>query len=621
MKRYIWHLFFILLCIPSFAQKPKITRVDPPNWWVGMPIPELELMFYGENLGETEVTLDKEDGSAQIVEVFHAENPNYLFVKLMLDATLQPGAESLVFRMKNQDSGKEITYAYELRSRSQEANRIAGLNSSDLIYLIMPDRFANGDPGNDVDKKANETELDRNEMFKRHGGDLKGITNHLDYLKDLGATALWLNPVQENNQPATSYHGYAITDHYAIDTRLGDQEDYLQLEKECRNRNMKLIMDVVYNHVGNEHFFIRDLPEKDWIHQHDEFTKTNYRAPVLLDPYAAEQDKKIMSDGWFDKHMPDLNQQNPRVANYLFQNNVWWIETAGIDALRIDTYAYSDLRFMEETVQKLKICYPNLGIFGETWVHGTPIQAFFADNKMKLNGINSTLPGVTDFQLNYAISEALNGNFGWTDGVNRLYYTMAKDYMYEDPSRNVLFLDNHDVSRFYSVVGEDFAKYKMGIAWLMTCRGIPMIYYGTEILMKNYADPDGKVREDFPGGWAGDATNKFNASGRTAEENEAFNYVQTLANWRRNTPVVQSGKTMQFIPEDGVYVYFRYDKDAAVMVIMNSNSENKTLKLNRFQERFKGYKSAKDVTTGKKMELGAELTAPGKTTWVLELGK
>lgn len=553
----------------------------------------------------------------------HWDHSDFMAILLELDSDIQPGS----FRIKfTHADGGQISVPYALKKRERDPRDIEGVDASDFIYLIMPDRFANGNPSNDIVKGTRQASIYRDSMFQRHGGDLQGILDHLDYLNQLGVTALWLNPVQENDQPKESYHGYAITDHYRIDPRLGDNELYKRLVSSAKAKGMKMVMDVVYNHWGDQHYLYRNgLPSEAWVHRHDVFFKTSYRAPTLMDPHASAYDKHKFTHGWFDHHMPDLDQTNPHLAAYLIQNTIWWVEYAGLHGLRIDTYAYADQEFMSDLVRAVLREYPTLGIFGETWVHGNAVQSWFTDNRVD-EGNDSPLPGVTDFQLYYSINDALGKDMGWTEGVSRMYYTLAKDFLYKDPLRNCLFLDNHDLSRFYSMVNQDFAKFKMGIAWLLTMRGIPQIYYGTEILMKNYADPDGKVREDFPGGWPNDPTNKFKSYGRNATENSAFNYIKTLAAYRKSNPVLQFGKLTQFVPDEGLYVYFRHNqegdasaRDKAVMVMMNCTKAEKTVKMDRFREFLGGKSKMKDVVTGKNIPLGSDFKIDAWTALVLEV--
>lgn len=600
---FIWLLF----ALPFFVSAQWIQKTAPTHWFTGMANPNFELIVYGEDMGSAKVSLDHP--GIHLVKTEKAPNPNYLYLHLKTDDSAQPGTVEIKFKKGR----KKETLSYEFKAKR---NRERGIDGSDFIYLILPDRFANANPDNDDIEGTTQRGINRDSMFYRHGGDIKGIFSKMDYLEDLGATALWLNPVQANDQPFESYHGYAITDHYAIDPRLGTMDEYVQLVDELHKRDMKMVMDVVYNHCGNEHWLFQELPDSNFVHWYPKFTKTTYRAPTLLDPYAAEYDKNLFTNGWFDHHMPDLNQKDPHLAAYLIQNTIWWAEAGKLDAFRIDTYAYSDQQFMRDLVNALLKEYPDIGIFGETWVHGTPIQSWFTEGDRKTP---SPLPGVTDFQLYYAINDALSQNFGWTEGMARLYYTLAKDYVYTQPEKNVVFLDNHDLSRFYSMVKEDIQKYKMGISWLMTTRGIPMMYYGTEILMKNYSDPDGKVREDFPGGWEGDPTDKFKKENLTAEERDAFDFVTNLANWRKKTPVMHSGKLMQFIPEKGIYVFFRYTETASVMVIMNQNKDAHSLETARFAERLNGYKKAYDVNEKVNLQSLDKIEVPGMTTMILEL--
>ena len=598
----------------SAAKPAAITRIDPTFWWVGMKNPKLQLLVHGAGIGSSTATLNYPGVTLDGIQKL--ESPNYLLVNLTISPTAKPGKLALQFQ-----GAKKVKYEYELRARNADPNRTQGVTSADFVYLLMPDRFANGDPKNDVIKTTNVARVARDSMYARHGGDLKGIEQHFDYLKELGVTAIWPTPVVENNQPKASYHGYALTDYYTVDPRYGTNAEYVGFVKKAHAKGLKVIHDVVLNHMGSQHYLFRDQPAKDWFHQWPGYTRSNFRDAAFNDPYAATQDRKLFGEGWFDTHMPDLNQTNPLVATYLIQNFLWWVENTGLDGYRIDTYSYSDRSFLMQWGAAIQAEYPKLGVFGETWVQGTSQQAYFAQNIFpEVQGFKSNLPGVTDFQMYYAINETLTKDAGWTEGINKLYYTLQADWMYQDPMRNVLFLDNHDLSRYYSVIGEDFQKYKMGLAWLLTCRGIPQLYYGTEVLMKNFSNPDGKVREDFPGGWPGDKKNLFVAAGRNAQEQEAFRYVSTLATYRRAHPVLHSGKLMQFIPDAGVYTYFRYnDQGEAVMVMMNSNKEEKTVETARFAERMQGVTSGVEVTSGTAIADLKTLKIPGRTAWVVEL--
>jgi glycosidase len=596
MKRLVLILlaFWPILGIAQYS--PELSFY-PPNWWTEMPEEEFQLMIYGVSKN-TEVSVIG-DSEIQILETQFVDNDRYVF----LDIRIPAGYEGDRIPLQFTDGDVTFKMNYPLLQRNDSPNIHQGLTTEDFIYLIFPDRFANGNKENDVELSMTDKRVIRDSLKTRHGGDIQGISDNIPHFRNLGATAIWINPLLTNDEPWESYHGYAATDHYEIDPRFGTLEEYKELVKECHKSGIKVIKDIVFNHVGDNHHLIKNLPSKDWIHVWDEFQRTSYRAPTLMDPYASEKDKKIMTDGWFDHHMPDLNQQNELLANFLTYNSIWWIEMTGIDAYRIDTYAYSDEEFMANWAKKIKKYYPKFTFFGETWVHGTPVQAHFTQNNNMNGDFNTELPGVTDFQLYYAINDALNKKQEWTDGVAKLYYTMAKDFIYEDPTRNVVFLDNHDLSRFYSMVGEDFAKWKMGIGWLLTTRGIPMLYYGTEILMTGYTDPDAKVRRDFPGGWKGDKENKFTREGRSAKENEAYDYIKKLADFRRKSRAITKGRTMQFVPEDGVYVFFRYTDSETVMVAMNTSEKEQTLNIDRFEERVGNATKGLNVVTDEETEL------------------
>jgi neopullulanase len=588
-------------------------RIEPPFWWVGMSHPTLQVLIYDQDIRDFEVSIRRP--GVELLSVERSQNPNYLFVNLHIGPGALPGKFPIVLRK----GSEEKVYEYELKPRANEPLARQGLDASDLVYLIMPDRFANGDYANDSFDDMNQWGVNREKFHFRHGGDLIGLMQRLDYLQDLGVTAIWLNPVVENDQPYDSYHGYAVTDHYKIDPRIGTNEQYLQLVRLCHERGIKVVMDIIHNHCGDQHWFIRDLPSEDWIHQGEEFLPTLYRAPVLTDPYQAEDDLTRVTDSWFDRHMPDLNHKNPWVANYLIQNHIWWTEYSGHDAYRIDTYAYCDQKFMAEWGRRMQQEFPSFNFFAETWVHGMGVQAQFTQNN-HLRDYNTYLPGLTDYQLYYGMSEALAGRQGWTDGVVRIYKTLAQDFLYEDPFRNVIFLDNHDLARFYSQVGGDMNKFKSGLAMLFTTRGIPMLYYGTEILLSGTGGAFGEAgRVNFPGGWKEDKSNKFNPRGRSKEEQQAFDYIKTLANYRKNTPALHKGRLTQFVPENGVYVYFRHDENTTVMVLYNSNDKPVEVPTARFRERMLGFTHAHDIALGSTIEDIGVINLDGFGSRVLEL--
>lgn len=614
MFRNLLLLLTLILTIPAQGQEPNIQRLDPPYWWTGMNTNQIDIVVYGEGISGSRVSVEYDgvmfDGATQV------ENPNYLFLSLTISNQAVPGLIPITF----EKSGNQVLVQYELKERVRTEASTNYVGQEDLIYLIMPDRFSNGDPDNDAFDQLQQHTADRDGKYQRHGGDLLGIENKLDYLQSIGVTTLWLNPVEINDQPHESYHGYAATDHYRVDPRFGGNEAYKSLVDACHARGMKVIRDVVYNHVGDQHWLMKDMPSSDWVHQWDEFTKTSYRAPTLLDPYASAADKKIMTDGWFDTHMPDLNQQNAHVASYLIQNSIWWIENFGVNGYRIDTYAYPDQQFMADWAEAILTEYPDFSFFGETWVHNVPVQSWFTANTANKD-INSQMAGVTDFQLQYALMDALHQNFGWTEGLSRIYYVLAQDYVYENPWANVVFLDNHDISRFYASVNEDMNKMKMATVFTLTTRGIPQIYYGTEILMRepfDWSDHD-KVRMEFPGGWEGDAVNKFSAEDRTEEENEYFNFFQRLAQFRKVSPALSAGGLTQFVPEEGIYVYARTHADQTIIVIMNQNKESKAMNWDRFGEVLGTSATARNIMTDEVVSFSEDFTAPGTSATVLEL--
>ena len=592
------------------AQVPALERVEPMFWWVGMHNPNLQLIVHGNNIAGRKVELNY--AGIKLVAVHKVENPNYLFIDLRISANAAPGTFPIKFTKAGEQA---LAYSYELHKRDQSANRNQGVTNKDLIYLIMPDRFSNGAPSNDSFANMREQGIHRDSMFSRHGGDIQGVMNHLDYLKDLGVTAVWLTPAIENNEPHASYHGYAVTDHYKIDARFGTNALYKQFADKCHSMGLKVVMDLVHNHAGTEGYTISDMPMKSWVHQWPVYTKSNFKYEAVIDPHGAAMDRKLMLDGWFDHRMADMNESNPYVQNFLTQNHIWWTEYAGVDGLRLDTYPYNDPEYMARWAADVKSEFPLLSIYGEVLTNTPVISAYFTQGNTVNRGFDTQLPGITDAVIKEGIYDAL---MGWNGGVEHLYELLAQDFLYQDVTRNVVFLDNHDMSRLLSVVGENISKYKSAMAMLLTLRGIPQLYYGDEILMKNFSNPDGLVRSDFPGGWTGDKSDKFTAAGRTTNENDAFDYVRKLANYRKNTLALQTGKLMQYIPENGIFVYFRYDDAKTVMVIYNSSDNDQKTTTSRYFERIKGAKKAVNVITGESVDL-SELSIPDKSTLVLEL--
>jgi glycosidase len=607
-------LFFTACCLMMAmslsAQIPALERVEPMFWWVGMHNPDLQLIVHGDHIAARKVELNYP--GVKLVAVHKVENPDYLFLDLRIFSGTSPGTFPIKFIKAGE---KALTYIYELKKRDRSPGRAQGVTDKDLIYLIMPDRFSNGDTTNDSFANMRERGINRDSMFSRHGGDIQGVMNHLDYLKDLGVTAIWLTPAIENDEPHASYHGYAVTDHYKIDARYGTNALYKQFVEKCHSMGLKVVMDLVHNHAGTEGYTISDMPMKSWVHQWPKYTKSNFKYEAVMDPHGDAMDRKLMLDGWFDHRMADMNENNPYVENFLTQNHIWWVEYSGVDGFRLDTYPYNDPEYMAKWAVDVNTEFPQLSIFGEVLTNTPVISAYFTQGNTENRGFDTHLPGITDAVIKEGIYDAL---MDWNGGVGHLYDLLAQDFLYQDVNRNVVFLDNHDMSRALSMVKEDVTKYKSAMAMMLTLRGIPQMYYGDEILMKNYSNPDGLVRADFPGGWAGDKVNKFNAAGRTDAENDAFNYVRKLANYRKNTPALQNGKMMQYIPEKGIYVYFRYDDKKTIMIVYNGKDKEQTIETDRYSERIKGGKKAKNVITDETIDL-SKVTIPARATLVLEL--
>lgn len=609
--------FLFLLLLPGFclfAAKLDIKRVEPMNWWVGMNHPSLQVMVYGEKIGECRP--ETVYPGVTIERVVQTANPNYLFIYLNITDEAQPGVLDIHFRKNGKVVG---SHAYPLLKREANSAQRKGFDSSDAMYLLMPDRFANGDPANDSHSRMVE-KANRADRNGRHGGDIAGVIGGLDYLKELGFTALWCTPMMEDNQSEGSYHTYAITDYYKIDPRYGTNEDYKRLSAECRKRGIKLVMDVVTNHCGTAHWWINDLPSPDWIHQFDEFTRSNFRIWTIQDPYASQVDKMLNLHGWFDRSMPDLNQRNPLVADYLIQNTIWWVEYANLGGLRIDTYPYNFKEPMAELCRRIMAEYPAFNIVGECWMHEPVEVAYWQKGDKNPDGFDTSLPSVMDFPLSNALNAFTDEEQGWNTGAMRPYLNFAKDYLYPDPDNLLVFADNHDTERIWHVLKGDVDKFKMVFTILSTVRGIPQVYYGTEIKMAGEKQVgDGDIRRDFPGGWPGDEMNAFSVEGRTPEQNEVFDFVKKLLNWRKENPVIHAGAMTHFVPEENVYVYFRYNDDKKVMVVINNASEQRIVGLSRFTEMLQGLNAGTDIITGKGVTLSDRLTIPAKTPMIIEL--
>ncbi len=596
-----------------FSQNDAKIKVEPPNWWTEMKNKELQLLVYYPNIAETDVVIDSK--LVKLVKVNTVENKNYLFIDLLIDENAKAGNFDIAF---NKGKKNVVKYNYVLNEKTAQKR---GFSSADFIYLVMPDRFANGNPDNDNSADTYQ-KVNREDGHARHGGDIQGLVNKLDYLKELGVTAIWATPIQENNTKIYSYHGYGMTDFYRADPRLGTNEEYVEFVKKCHQKEIKVIMDMVFNHCGDTHWWIKDLPEKSWLNTDSLFT-TNYRGSTVVDPHASEYDAKKMVAGWFVARMPDLNQYNKYLANYLIQNSLWWIEFAGIDAIRMDTQPYSYKEFMAKWAERVHLEYPDFTLLGETWLDDVANVAYFKGDTKIQTGYNSGLNTITDFPLNYAMRDAFNQEDGWASGLSRLYSVLVQDFLYGDANTNVTFLDNHDIDRYFSSVDEKLDKMLMGFGFMLTTRGTPTLYYGSEILMngkEHWGHPT--IRKDFPGGWKEDKINAFTKEGRTDDQNTLHNFITKVANYRKTSKALTEGKLVHFVPDNNTYVYFRYTDNEAVMVILNNhNTEERTINKERYAEILKKYSSATNIVTAEKLTNLDNIKVPKKSITILQLNK
>ena len=604
-------LFFLLISTAAFAQ---IERVEPPFWYAGMNLSSVQILFYGKNIAQYDVTVSNK---TVIENIKKTENPNYVFVTI--DTKNAPISE-LTFSFNSR--GKTVfTHKYEIKQRKPNSKYRKGYDSSDVMYLLMPDRFANGNPNNDSEKSVTE-KSNRQLPGGRHGGDINGIIKNLDYLKELGVTAVWPTPLCEDNDATYSYHGYGQSDVYKIDPRYGTNEDYLRLSAELHNRGMKNIMDYVTNHWGWQHWMYKDLPTYDWVHQFPEFTQSNYRMTTQFDINASAIDAKNCMDGWFVKSMPDLNQSNPLVLNYLTQNAIWWIEYADLDGFRVDTYSYNDKEGISKWTKAITDEYPNFNIVGEVWMHSQAQMSYWQkDSKIgAIESFNSNLPSVMDFTLHDAFGSVFNEDKSeWDKGMIKVYDNFTNDFLYPNPNNLLTFIENHDTQRFNHLY-PDFRKYQMAMTLIATIRGIPQLYYGSEIGMAGNKDKgDADIRKDFPGGWNDDTNNAFTKAGRTEEQQKYFDFTSKVLNWRKSKDVIHFGKMKHYVPVNNVYVYFRYNDTESVMVVINNNPESQTFKTNRFSESIQNHLGGKDIFNGKMIDLKNDITIEGKSVLVLEL--
>ena len=595
------------------ARAMEIKKVAPSFWWAGMKNPELQILLYGEDLALSDVSVSGE--GIYLKEVVRQDNPNYLLLYLDLSE-----AKGQTFQILLKNGKKKLQVPYELKSRMQRGEDVKGFTSEDVLYLIMPDRFANGNSNNDVVDEMREKKVDRTDSFARHGGDIQGISNHLDYIADLGVTAIWLNPTQENDMESGSYHGYAITDYYQIDKRFGSNEDFCALVEKAHEKNLKVVMDMIFNHCGSENYLFRDKPSKDWFNYRSNYVQTSFKTASVMDIHASAFEKKIATDGWFTSVMPDFNQRNRHVARYLIQSSIWWIEYAGINGIRQDTHPYADFDFMSQWCKEVLDEYPYFNIVGETWLNSNVLVSYWQKDSKLAAPLNSNLPTVMDFPLQALINQAFDEETGeWGGGLYKLYDYQTQDLVYANPMNLLTFLDNHDTSRFAQTdeMAKNLKRYKQAMVFLLTTRGIPQIYYGTEILMTgDKGKGDGDLRKDFPGGWQGDTRNCFVENGRMALENEAFEFTRQLLNWRKGNQVIGKGSLKHYSIQNGVYVYQREFNGKSVVVIMNGTDDSKELDLTPYQE-ILPRENAFDVLTGKNVNLSGKLCLDGRENLIL----
>ncbi|WP_445719760.1 glycoside hydrolase family 13 protein [Flavobacterium sp.] len=606
----------ILLLIIAFSTSvvAQIDKMEPPFWYEGMNKSEVQVLFYGKNIAENTVSISN---NVVITNVIKTENPNYIFITI---DSKNVSAQTLKFSFKK--GKKSFTKDFEIKKRRENSANRKSFDASDVMYLLMPDRFANGNESNDSSPKLQE-KANRSLPGGRHGGDVQGIIDHLDYIQELGATAIWSTPMCEDNDKGYSYHTYGQSDVYQIDARYGSNEDYKRLAAEMHKRDMKLIKDYVTNHWGAEHWMFKDMPTYDWFHQFPGYAQSNYRMTTQYDTNASKRDAKYCMDGWFVPSMPDLNQSNPLVLNYLIQNAIWWIEYADLDGYRVDTYSYNDKEGIAKWTKAITDEYPYFNIVGEVWMHDQAQISYWQKNSpiAKIQSYNSYLPSVMDFTMHDAFGNVFNeDNASWSDGMIKFYDNLANDFLYDNTNNLLIFLENHDTGRFNEIYKNDFKKYQLGMTLLATMRGIPQLYYGSEIGMagdKGKGDAD--IRQDFPGGWKGDTNNAFSASGRTAEQAKYFDFSKKVLNWRKNKEVIHTGKLTHYIPENNVYVYFRHNDSETVMVIINNSKDNQKVNLSRFEENVKNFTSGKDILSNQNFDLKQELSIEGKTSLILEL--
>lgn len=619
MKKLIITLSLLASLAATAAKpsSPQINSVEPPYWWTGMANDTLQIMLSGPRIGLTETSMKPYEG-VSLIESVRLDSPNYLLLYLTVSDTAKPGVLDFTFS----DGKKKAALRYELKERSK-AVKAQGFDASDVLYLIMPDRFARAGATTDAEASRGleyAVEVDRADLNARHGGNIAGMEQHLGYIDSLGVTAIWVNPVLENDMPGGSYHGYATTDYYRIDPRFGTNGQWRDFVGKAHDRGIKVVMDMIFNHSGSNHRWMKDMPSRDWYNFPDSAVTTNFRLSTLHDPYVSDYDKKRTVDGWFVTAMPDLNQRNPHLRRYLSQNSIWWIEDSGIDGIRMDTYPYADERAMASWIDDVMAEYPGFNIVGECWYGNEGGEAYWQrGSKVNPNG-DPRLPTVMDFVLSIKARDAFKGQTDRLEGLNTIYDHLALDYLFPDPTHILTFLDNHDTDRFLLEEPDDLGWWKQAITFLLTSRGIPQIYYGTELLMNGTraAGGDGNVRRDMPGGFPGDKTDAFTAAGRTDKQNEAFDFIQKLLQWRRGNEPIARGSLKHFMPENGLYVYQRRSGDKEVTVILNGNDSPVTTTMERTLEILPYGSQRRDMLTGETITISPEMTFSPRQILILE---
>ena len=602
-------------CVAAVAKDAVKLDFEPPFWWSGMNETSLQIMVHGEGVRDAATVVDTDKSGAVIDSVVRLDSPNYQLVYVNT-AAVKPGT-TLNFSFKI--GKKTVRAAYEMRARDGKPH--ATFDAADVLYLIMPDRFADGDPSNNVLTSMRfPVEVDRTKPNSRHGGDLKGIENHLGFIDSIGVTAIWLNPVLENDMPDGSYHGYATTDYYRVDPRFGTNEEYAALIAKAHDRGLKVVMDMIFNHSGSEHRWMHDMPSHDWYNHPAGDVMTNFRLSTINDPYVSDFDLDRSVNGWFVPSMPDLNQLNPHVMKYLIQNSIWWIEYSRIDGIRMDTYPYADMLSMASWIRAIHKEYPGYNVVGECWYGEAAGTAYWQDkSRLNLKG-RTELPTVMDFPLMLIAPKAFSQvTLPWADGLNEIYNRLSLDYLYEDPQHVLTFLDNHDTDRFLPAMPENLRSWKQAVTFLLTSRGIPQIYYGTELLM--FGDrkvADGCVRQDVPGGFPGDDHNEFTAAGRSALQNEAFDFISRIAHWRRGNDAIARGSLKHFMPSNGMYVYERKSSSRRAIVIMNGNDADADIDMSVYREIMRPGDTFTDVLTGAKVTIEPQMRFAPRATLLLE---